>query len=405
MGAYFVWSASQAGQRADVATRQAVAAAGTAAGNATQIAAAATDAAATAIALTAAAEGDDDNDGLSNAAEASLGTDPNNPDTDGDGLSDGLEVHKYGTLPKNQDTDGDTLTDGHEVETLKTSPLEKDTDGDGLNDNIDPDPLSLPTATSTFTPVPPTSTPTPTPASTATATATATTRPSDTPTATATVAPSPTSTSLPQVQSWTHAIGLLDNRQIYYLRLTGPGLISVNAAFTGPQNNLAIIINGPGQGGYYARQDGASPLQASYNVTASDFSTGDTWRVTIASFGSQRADGTVTISYPSGAATGAFTNEFAVLPDYGNITSVLVLRNNGVINAQSSWTGTPSTLAFIINGPGQVGYYAREDGSSPLSVSYNVSGSDFAAGDYWRVSLAAFSDPSISNANIMLNYP
>jgi hypothetical protein len=29
-------------------------------------------------------------------------------------------------------------------------------------------------------------------------------------------------------------------------------------------------------------------------------------------------------------------------------------------------------MALIINGPGQVGYYARNDGGSPLLVSYAV---------------------------------
>src|SRR5713101_2814930 len=54
---------------------------------------------------------DPDQDGLTNLEEYQHGTDPNNPDTDGDGLSDGDEVHKYHTDPLNPDTDGDGLTD------------------------------------------------------------------------------------------------------------------------------------------------------------------------------------------------------------------------------------------------------------------------------------------------------
>ena len=42
---------------------------------------------------------DPDRDGLTNLQEYQLGTDPNNPDTDGDGLSDGNEVNKYHTTP------------------------------------------------------------------------------------------------------------------------------------------------------------------------------------------------------------------------------------------------------------------------------------------------------------------
>jgi hypothetical protein len=48
---------------------------------------------------TAAATFDTDGDGLNNTREAQLGTDPNNPDTDGDGISDGDQVFIFGTDP------------------------------------------------------------------------------------------------------------------------------------------------------------------------------------------------------------------------------------------------------------------------------------------------------------------
>ncbi len=67
---------------------------------------------------TTASEGssDSDHDGLTDDEEAKLGTDPHNPDTDGDGLSDGDEVLKYGTNPLKADTDGDGYPDGAEVQ-------------------------------------------------------------------------------------------------------------------------------------------------------------------------------------------------------------------------------------------------------------------------------------------------
>ncbi|MDD3284279.1 MAG: hypothetical protein PHZ07_01665 [Patescibacteria group bacterium] len=58
---------------------------------------------------------DIDGDGLSNEEERILGTDPNNPDTDGDGLSDRQEVKIYKTDPLNSDTDGDGYLDGDEI--------------------------------------------------------------------------------------------------------------------------------------------------------------------------------------------------------------------------------------------------------------------------------------------------
>jgi hypothetical protein len=131
----------------------------------------------TSIFLTAQAEGDDDSDGLSNMAEEQAGTDPKNPDTDGDGLNDGAEVNQYGTDPKNQDSDGDTLTDGAEVNEHKTSPTEKDTDGDGKTDGVEVVEGSNPLLPPTHTPTPshtPTSSPSPTPSPTATGTPTPT---------------------------------------------------------------------------------------------------------------------------------------------------------------------------------------------------------------------------------------
>lgn len=148
-------------QRANQATQtvQALAAMGTAAYETiqarSQSAAQSTAEAVTASAATARAQGDDDQDGLSNQQEEQQGTDPKNPDTDGDGLSDGAEVNQFGTNPKIQDSDGDTLSDGKEIHELKTSPLNKDTDGDGFFDNVDPDPLLPPTITPTLMPTTP----------------------------------------------------------------------------------------------------------------------------------------------------------------------------------------------------------------------------------------------------------
>jgi len=66
---------------------------------------------------------DDDEDGLTNGEESDLGTEPLNPDTDGDGLDDGAEVNTYTTNPLLEDTDGDGFTDGEEVN-FGTDPLD-----------------------------------------------------------------------------------------------------------------------------------------------------------------------------------------------------------------------------------------------------------------------------------------
>ncbi|OWY19766.1 hypothetical protein C7N43_11255 [Sphingobacteriales bacterium UPWRP_1] len=86
------------------------------------------------IALDCSAFTDTDEDGLTDAEESTLGTNPNLPDTDFDGLADGQEVTQLLTDPLNPDTDADGLTDGDEANTYSTNPLLPDTDSDGLTD-------------------------------------------------------------------------------------------------------------------------------------------------------------------------------------------------------------------------------------------------------------------------------
>ncbi|HWV23328.1 MAG TPA: hypothetical protein VNZ58_03990 [Thermomicrobiales bacterium] len=79
---------------------------------------------------------DSDDDGLTDAEERELGTDPNNPDTDDDGITDGDEVNIWGSDPLNSDTDGDLLYDGGEL-VYGTNILDPDTDKDGLSDGAE----------------------------------------------------------------------------------------------------------------------------------------------------------------------------------------------------------------------------------------------------------------------------
>jgi len=90
-------------------------------------------------------DNDTDLDGLLDNEEDIIGTDPDNPDTDGDGVQDGQEVNTDNTDPLDDcdsvggtpldtsDCDNDGLTTEEENE-LGTNPNQADTDGDGLTD-------------------------------------------------------------------------------------------------------------------------------------------------------------------------------------------------------------------------------------------------------------------------------
>ncbi|MER7457485.1 hypothetical protein [Micromonospora sp. NPDC126480] len=101
---------------------------------------------------------DTDGDGLNDGAELARGTNPlvadqlrapplpgeappieTNPtltDVDGDGLADIFE-EEHGSDPANPDSDGDGLSDGAEVDQYLINPIAADTDGDGLRDDYE----------------------------------------------------------------------------------------------------------------------------------------------------------------------------------------------------------------------------------------------------------------------------
>jgi N-acetylmuramoyl-L-alanine amidase len=114
-------------------------------------------------------DGDHDRDTLSNLREYQLGTNPTNPDTDGDGLRDDFEVHSpldpsnptsisgvpdgwlvtyfpelltsgLQNFNPTDDLDGDGLSTLQEAD-LGTNPNNVDSDGDGQNDNVDSAPV------------------------------------------------------------------------------------------------------------------------------------------------------------------------------------------------------------------------------------------------------------------------
>ena len=96
---------------------------------------------------------DADQDFLSDAMEVILGTDPNNPDTDGDGIIDGQDPSPNGgsNLGTVDDFDGDGILDAIDpdddndgvpdlIDSFPKDPNEfSDIDGDGIGDNADED--------------------------------------------------------------------------------------------------------------------------------------------------------------------------------------------------------------------------------------------------------------------------
>ena len=79
-------------------------------------------------------EADTDGDEIPDWEEVMDGTDPNDNDTDDDGLGDGFEKYVLHSNPLSKDSDGDKLLDGYEYFNSKTSLTDADTDEDGISD-------------------------------------------------------------------------------------------------------------------------------------------------------------------------------------------------------------------------------------------------------------------------------
>jgi hypothetical protein len=86
---------------------------------------------------------DPDQDGLRNIEELDAGTDPMDPDSDNDRLSDAQEAQRGDTDPWSKDTDKDGSSDYNEV-LIGSDPSHPDTDGDGWLDGAEIDALSDP---------------------------------------------------------------------------------------------------------------------------------------------------------------------------------------------------------------------------------------------------------------------
>ncbi|MEZ4679185.1 MAG: LamG-like jellyroll fold domain-containing protein [Caldilineaceae bacterium] len=93
---------------------------------------------------TAGSAEDSDGDGVTDSVEAEWGSDPNVTDSDGDGLTDGQEVNELGTDPTSVDSDADGLPDQREVQGFVVGgrrwypdPRRPDSNGDGLIDGVE----------------------------------------------------------------------------------------------------------------------------------------------------------------------------------------------------------------------------------------------------------------------------
>lgn len=112
-------------------------------------------------------------------------------------------------------------------------------------------------------------------------------------------AQSPRTTTIATVKENFQVGSVFGDRDRYKLTLQQPGHLKLRVIWRGTAKELALILNGPGQVGSYARKDGTSPLDIEFEVTSDLLQRGSEWTVSIVNFGRVgSAVGTLTMEYP-----------------------------------------------------------------------------------------------------------
>lgn len=312
--------------------------------------------------------GDDDGDGLSNVEEQNIGTNSQNPDSDGDGLSDGDEFKRYRTDPLNSDTDGDGVGDGTEV-SAGTNPAVAET----ATPAPSPTPTNLPTVTPTLTPRP-------------------------------AIIPAPSTTPVVQpIGEWSHPLRLVSGQGRYSLRLVNAGNLDLVLNWSSIPTTLNAMLIHP-NGTIVAEETSSSPLLLSYTISQSEFALGGTWDLVITNAGTNPANITLTLNYPSGAPV-PLIESFALANNQAWHTSVALLEETGNVNAEASWSGIfPNSSLLAIYGPSQNDPYDTVSGSSPLTLRYRIKKNELDAGTLWRISLQMTGNAN-ATGTIQILYP
>lgn len=92
------------------------------------------------------------------------------------------------------------------------------------------------------------------------------------------------------------------------------------------------------------------------------------------------------------------------LDNFARETIELTVEQPGNIVARAEWSPKKAELGLILFGPGQMNYYRRSDGRSPLELAYPVTEQDTTEGFAWRVKLVNQSGETVEGL-LRISYP
>lgn len=94
-------------------------------------------------------------------------------------------------------------------------------------------------------------------------------------------------------------------------------------------------------------------------------------------------------------------NQFSLDADRGARTVFPIpFSEPARIRVTALWDGPATSLAVIVNRPGQTGYVARRDGTSPLTLEFDVASHHLAYSGNWQISVVNFSQQGPARGSV-----
>jgi hypothetical protein len=155
-----------------------------------------------------------------------------------------------------------------------------------------------------------------------------------------------------------------------------------------------------------------NPTATTYTIAAVPSSTRGSYRLTATTASSSRDRPSLSCSRSSCTATYTLGQSIELGSSYGDqLIFPLVVGSSGPVSAKATWSGTARYLALYLYGPSTqsaspMTSYARGNGRSPLSLSYNVTSTILRRGTNWQVTLVNNNQTGGSvSGSLVIAYP
>ncbi len=111
----------------------------------------------------------------------------------------------------------------------------------------------------------------------------------------------------------------------------------------------------------------------------------------------------VVLFMTGGKGVAAIDEDFQLGPERFQMYEVQLTA--GTIKAEAQWSGADRLSLTLYKPGGEAAAIARQEGATPLNITYSITSQDIAKGDSWRIYIANLTDNSEANGTIKVYQP